>query len=366
MRSQHLAAATRLGADPVEPARALCGVQAQDYFAGTMQLRVRSRGLTASSVDDAVARTRSLVRTWLMRGTLHLCAAEDIRWLLGILGPINLQRQASRRRQLGLDDALCERSVRIIRRLLANGAMTRHELRAQLIAKGLPIDPSGQALIHVLGYAALRGVLVLGPKRSRDSPFVLLDDWVPDAPRPTGDAALAQLARRYLAAYGPANAHDLAAWAGLPMTVARRALTSIGGELVEFPGDIRGLWTLGSGSPSARTPSRRRAELRLLPHFDTYVLGYQRRDHMMHPAHHQHLAEGGGGWIRPMVSVDGWLSGGWRLTRRATGAAVAVTMFEDEDADPRGLEAEVKAIGAFLGVPARWQMTGSLAAGGQR
>src|SRR5207302_66952 len=154
MVSQRLADASRLPPDPAAIARAVCGVQAQDAFAGTMQLRVRSTGLTAAAVDRAVEVERSVARTWVMRGTLHLCAAEDIRWLLGVFGPMNTRREATRRKQLGLDDSVCERGVRVMRRALANGPMTRHESRAEVNAKGSPIEPVGQTMIHRLAYAA--------------------------------------------------------------------------------------------------------------------------------------------------------------------------------------------------------------------
>src|SRR4029077_1653881 len=164
----------------------------------------------AAAVDDAIDVQRSLVRTWLMRGTLHLCAADDLHWLLGVLGPVNHWKNSSRRRQLGLDDALCARSVRIMRRALANGPMTRHELRTKLIAKGVPIEPAGQAMIHLLAYAAHHGVIVVGPQRGRDGMFVLLDDWVPASSGPTGEAAIEELARRYLGAFRPAPRGDFA------------------------------------------------------------------------------------------------------------------------------------------------------------
>ena len=95
----------------------------------------------------------------------------------------------------------------------------------------------------------------------------------------------------------------------------------------------------------------------MLPHFDTYLLGYRRRDLMLHPAHIDHLNEGGGGWIRPMVCVDGWLVGGWRLQRGRREAVVTVRLFEDEVAGlRRELNVEADAIGAFLGVPMRLEM----------
>jgi len=113
--------------------------------------------------------------------------------------------------------------------------------------------------------------------------------------------------------------------------------------------------TLRTVKAEAQSPGRQRPEVRLLPHFDTYLLGYRRRDLMIDMTQIEWLNEGGGGWIRPMVCVDGWLVGGWRLERGAREIVSTVRLFEDSIAGMRrGLDAEVRAIGEFLGVPARW------------
>src|SRR5438552_2530682 len=159
LAAQRLTDATRLRADPAAIARAVCGIQAQDMRAAQLALRVRSTGLTVAIVDEAIARKRSVVRTWLMRGTLHLVAGEDVRWMLGLLGPFIDRRDETRRRQLGLDAALCKRGVAAMRKLLSGGPMTRPQLREQLRARGLPIAATGQAMIHLVAHAAHVGAV---------------------------------------------------------------------------------------------------------------------------------------------------------------------------------------------------------------
>src|SRR5207302_11237266 len=182
MVSRGLADGGRVGPVPAATAKAVWGVQGQESFAGRRELRVRSTRLAAEAVERAVAVDRSMVRTWLMRGTLRLFAAEDVRWLLGVFGPMNARREATRRKQLGLDDSVCERGVRVMRRALANGPMSRHELRAEVIAKGVPSEPVGESMIHLLAYAPHRGAIVLGPRRGRASLSALLDAWLPASP----------------------------------------------------------------------------------------------------------------------------------------------------------------------------------------
>jgi hypothetical protein len=341
-----------MGADAAGIARAVCGLQAQSFDAARHQLRVRGTGVTAAAVDGAFAEERTIVRTWLMRGTLHLCAADDVRWLVETLGPVIDRLGAARRANLGLDDATCRRGLAVIRKALAHGPMARRELRKRLVTAGVLEEPVGQALIHLLFHAAAFGVICCGPRMGNDDSFVLLDDWVAKSDGPHGAAGLAELARRYLSAYGPASAADFAAWSGLRITVARVAMADIAKELVEFPGPTGDLWSLGpiAGDGATATPV-----VRLLGHFDTFLLGYRLRLHMGDSAAEAWIHDGGGGWIRPVICVDGWITGGWRLDQRSSGVDVTVMPFGrvPKRAEP-GIRREVAAIGSFLERPARW------------
>ncbi len=351
LRSQRLTDDTRLEADVATVVRAVCALQAQAFDAARHQVRVRSAGLTAAAVDRAFEQERSVVRTWLMRGTLHLCAADDLRWLIDVFGPAVNQFGASRRKNLGLDDATCARGVAVVRKSLAGGPMARRQLGHRLVSAGVLEAPVGQTLLHLIYHAAALGIVCSGPRMGRDDSFVLLDDWVPQSKGPRGAEALAELARRYFAAYGPASEADFYAWSGLRFAWVRAGMAAIGSELVEFPGSIRGLWTLG---PMADTEVARPA-VRLLGHFDTFLLGYRRREHLGGPDAETWIHDGGGGWIRPVITVDGWIVGGWRMERPSGEVEVTVMPFDriSARADP-AIGREVASIGRFLERPARW------------
>jgi len=179
MAAQRLTDDTRCRADPAEVPRAVLGLQAQSMNAARLAMRVRSTGLTESAIDDGFARERTVVRAWLMRGTLHLVAAEDVRWLLKILGSHIDRRDALRRAQVGLDDALCERGIAALRTELAGGPKTGRDLRARLRSRGVAIGTDVQAMIHLLAHAAHRGVICKGPPAGRTDTYVLFEDWVP-------------------------------------------------------------------------------------------------------------------------------------------------------------------------------------------
>jgi hypothetical protein len=292
----------------------LLAVQAQDLRAARLALRARIAGLEAPAVDAALTDERSVVVTWLMRGTLHLVGRDDHPWLLGLTAPT---RQATSRRRLaqeGVSPDDAERAVSIVERALADdGPLTRPQLAERIAVAG--IRTAGQATPHLLMLAALRGVAVLGPLREDGAhAFALARDWLGAAPPAElagaeRDGALAELARRYLAAHGPAAPADLAAWSGLALRDARAGLQAIASELVERGEDLVDL--------AAREPTPDPIPARLLAAFDPYLLGWKDRGFAV-PARYAERVHPGGGVLRATATVDGravatWTSAGGTL-----------------------------------------------------
>jgi hypothetical protein len=253
---------------------------------------------------------------------LHLVGREDYPWLLALTAP---SRLATSRRRLGqegvsADDA--ERAVEVVERALAGeGPLTRSELAERLASRGIRTE--GQATPHLLMLAALRGVAVLGPLQGGKQAFALARDWLgAPPPAPLGgvdrEIALAELARRYLTAHGPALPADLAGWAGLALRDAGAGLRSIAGELVELDGGLVDL--------AARHPAPDRVEPRLLPAFDPYLLGWKDRTFAV-PAQHARRVHPGGGVVRAVATVDGLAVGTWSARRRGDRLAVDVDSF---------------------------------------
>ena len=336
--------------DAHEVVRVMGGIQAQDTPASRLAVRPRGAGLDARAVRDACNRERSLVRTWAMRGTLHMLTAEDVGWLVALLGPVFAAANRRRRLQLGLDDDRCARGLRAIGKVLAAaGPLPRGELVSRLAGEGVVVDPRSQAPAHLVAYAAMQGLVCRGPDTDDDEPtYVLLDDWV-GGRRPALDpeAALAELTRRYLGAHGPATPADLAAWAGIAAGRARRGFELLAGELVEVEAAGTPAWTLAD----AKVPrsGRGRPCVRLLYRFDEYLLGWRGRDLVLSPRFARRI-QAGGGWIHPAVVVDGRVVGTWRLAPK-TGDRLTVTVepFEPLDGALPGLEAEAADLGRFLG-----------------
>jgi hypothetical protein len=309
-------------------------------------------------LDRALNEHRSIVRSWLMRGTLHVVAAQDLRWLLQLLGPVFIRTGSTRLAQLGLDDDLKSRGVAAIRRIVSDaGPLTRSELTDRLRKPDVKLDPKTQAPIHLIRLAALQGILCLGPDRDDgESTYVLLDDWVRPAPARSRDSALAELARRYFAAYGPATVEDLAAWSGLPMAEARAAVTGALPGLTEVMIQGRPALMLKKRLVPLAMPN---VDVRLLPAFDTYLLGYRRRD-LAVPLPLQRRLQRGGGWLHPAVVVKGRAVGAWSLSKSGGRGQVQLELVSRISAAVRaGIETEVADIGRFLDLQMRANFTQS-------
>ena len=238
-------------AGPLEVTRKLLAVQAQDPRGARLAIRARSASAYASDLDRALTEERSLVITWVNRGTLHLIAAEDEPLLHALTTP-QLRTGSDRRlAQEGVSPAALDRGIdAIVAALGADGPMTRDRLRGVLDAIGVPT--ARQALVHILYRATLDGLIVRGPMVGSEHAFVLRADWLGARQRVDRDRALAELARRYLVGHGPADDRDLAKWAQLPLRDARVGLSAIASELRRATGRA-------GGHPSQRPRTTPRA-----------------------------------------------------------------------------------------------------------
>lgn len=315
--AQGLAGTATTVADAV---RRVVGLQAQDVRANRLAVRVRTNNLTAGDVAEA-CRRRTVVRTWAMRGTLHMLAADDLGWVNGLLGPYFDARGAPRRRQLGLDDAVLERAAAALDDVLNGTALTRAALVERLADHGVALEQKSQAPAHLLAHAARTGQVCRGQETAKDEPtYVLVRDWLGPQPTLEPDEALARLAQRYLAGHGPATAADLAMWSGLPIGQARRAFDAIGDRLE--PVTVAG----ADARLLADRPADPPAPTRLLGHFDAYLLGYRGRE-LAVPDGHQNAIRAGGGFVMPAVLLAGQVVGTWRLKSIKDSIAVETTSF---------------------------------------
>ncbi len=252
--------------------RHLVGLQAQDDWVAPYAIRPRLKAKAQSTVDG-------LICTWVMRGTLHLVTREDAPWLVALLGPRFIAMQRGRRHQLGLTDELLKQALPIVRDTVP---ATRAEIAHAVRKRGLDLA-EGQAEAHLVAVAAMSGLI------HRTATGYAALPQVATAP----EDPLAELARRYVTGYGPATPDDFAAWSGLALTEARKAFAQKQQPVVEA----------------------KPLPVRLLGHFDPWLLGYKDRSFTLDPQHAKHIQRGGG-FLRPVIVADGEVVGTWSRDRK--------------------------------------------------
>ena len=319
----------------MEVARRLLAVQAQDPRGARLAIRARSRGVAGADVDRELTERRSLLITWLNRGTLHLVASEDYPWLQALTTPPLITSSTRRLSDEGIDPAMTERSLAVIERsLAADGALTpgaaaRAAAQRRRSRRGPGARPgavpcrggrSGGARPDGAGRARLcAGARLAAPAREPVD----------------RELALAELARRYLLGHGPADERDLARWAGLPLRDARAGLQAIGDELRIDP---VGLIDLARRSRVAPLPPPR-----LLGAFEPLLVGWTSRAHVL-GEHDATVVTGG--MFRNFALVEGRPVATWRFQ----GSGVELSLFADvSDEDAQALDDDSRALLRFLG-----------------
>jgi hypothetical protein len=264
-----------------EAARAVIGVQAQDLRAAALALRSRVPGLTRGAL-----RAATLVRTWTVRGTVHLISASDRPWLHALLAERNARMFGARFERFGIVKEINAMRGDVVE-LCAQQPRDRVSLLRALVERGHPSLEQGPINTFV-PWLSTQGLIVTdidGLLHAADPPPVV-----------DRDEALTILGARYCAGYGPCDATDLAKWSSLPITWARRALEAAG------PQD-RDAWPTDGPPPCL-----------MLAAFDTLMLGHRTREPFVAAEHDHHVLKGGG-ILKPIVLTRGVATGSWAIKK---------------------------------------------------
>jgi hypothetical protein len=323
-------------ADAVAVTERLLAVQAQDLRSTRLALRARARQPAPSDMDRALTAERTLVIGWLNRGTLHLVRPEDYWWLHGLTTPPLFTANARRLAQTGVTPAAAERGVSAIEGALAEeGPLTRQQLRDRLAAAS--VQTEGQALVHLLMLACLRGVAVRGPMVEGRHAYVLAREWLPAKPAVDRERALGELALRYLAGHAPADDRDLAKWTGLPLRDARAGVGRIARQVIERDDGLLEL----AGRPPPGSP-----RVCLLDQWDPVLVGWRSREPLLgaFPERDSPSAH-----YRPFAYADGRAVATWRL--RGGVVTVESPFTHLSRAERSALAAEAAAVERFFRDP---------------
>jgi hypothetical protein len=331
----------------------MCGAHAQILSTVSLALAARTSGATTAHVSTALDEDRTLVKTWSMRGTLHVLTAEDLPLYCAALRASSSYAEPSYLDYLGLEMADADAVLEAIPVALDGQILTREELADAVvkITRKKHLDEhlrSGWG--SLLKPAAFRGLLCFGPQSGRSVTFVRPDQWIGGWKDLHPEDALREVFRRFLSAYGPASKTELGRWWGVTPAEMGPVLDLMRHELDEIDVGNRKRYMLKSDIRSLKAV-RRAKGVRFLPSFDQLLV--------MSAPHSEAVVDAGfkervyrqrvAVWSLPAVMVDGRLRASWRLDRKKRSAVVTVDPFGPV---PRGsrsaLEEEVARLGTFL------------------
>ncbi len=306
------------GGSAIELVRWLGAMQAQDYTGTLWSVGLRT-GWTQEAVERALE-AGEIVRTWPMRGTLHIIPAQDVRWMLQLMTPRVVAGAAKRRQELGLTDADFSTARRVLEKALSGGrALERPAIHALMEQAGVPMD--ARRGYHLIWRLAQEGFLCHGPRMKKQPTFVLLEEWVKKSRNLSREEGLAEMARRYFTSHGPATLQDFVWWTGLRVAEAKEGLESVKKELTCLQAEGEVYW-MAESVPAAETDG-----VFLLPGFDEYLLGYRHRAAVLDAEHAGKIVPGGNGMFLATLVVRGRVAGIWKRTLRKQEVAVNITPF---------------------------------------
>ncbi len=312
----------------VETARRLSGVQAQVMSNAELALAVRVEGLSVQEVRDALWEDRELVKTWAMRGTLHLLPSDEIAlWAGALRTRAFMWRRPTWLQYFGIEPDELEKLLEEVAAAIEREPLTRQEIAA---LAGEVAGPKVQEHLasgwgSLLKPVAMEGGLVFGPNRGRNVVFVGPRSWVGPFDAWDSDDAMREIARRWLGVYGPASHLELARWWGTGAGRARKALELLDGELVDVSVEGRRALVLEADVSLLQSPSSD-GRARLVPGFDPYTVGFFPREALVEPEFLPRVSRTAG-WISPVVLVGGKPVGVWKHALRKGKLEITVEPF---------------------------------------
>ena len=328
----------------------LCGVQAQVLSYAGLAIWARVEGIAMQDVQDALWKHRSLVKTWCMRGTLHLISASDFMVYVAARKTTVVVKSDWLTPEIGVDER--KRIVRAIREALDGQILTREQL-AEEVVKRLGVSENVRKHMlsgwgNLLHPAAEQGCLCFGPSEGSQVTFVRPDQWIGRWDEPSGPDAWKLLLRRFFSTYGPADHHDIGHWWGLRPDKAKMLMDYISDELeeVEFEGEKR--WVRREDVAGILNTENVHS-VKLLPSWDCYVMFYHPRELFVSQKNRARIFTKLQG-NKPVLLVDGVAAGLWEQRRKGGHTEVRVRPFGDlSSAQKRLVSEEATSLGEFLG-----------------
>ena len=351
LRRHHLLNDPSQKQDAITICRDMCGVQAQIMSAAYLQLWTRNHALTRAGIEDALWKTRTLVKTSLMRQTLHLIPTDEFAIYIAALRPSRFAQAMRVMDRCGITRDESEALIPLIMETLSSGPLRRPAIAAAIRPKA-----SKQVRFWMENSWSLvrlpvaEGLICYGRGEGNEIVFIRTDHWLPKLKLELMSATEAQCAllRKYLRAYGPATLHDFSHWAGLPMQEVRPLRALFEPELAEIPGDKKNCFLLRKDVAVLNSSPAVKASIRLLPNFNAYLLAHREKDHLLSAKHYKRVYRNQG-WISPVVLIDGAIAGIWSYKLQGKKLRVEIEAFAKLSRIERaGVEEESESLALFF------------------
>jgi Winged helix DNA-binding domain len=328
----------------------VCGVQSQVDSAARMSLAARMRNLQPGQVERALWQDRTLVKTALMRQTVHLVPSADYPACIAALKKSRTAAALRVMARCGAGEKDAARMDELVLRALDCRALTQPEIRAQVRPQvSSQLRSWMDRVWSMLRTAIAAGLVCYGGRRGAEVTYVRVDQWLPRCKLPAEREAQLILLRRYLHAYGPATLHDFARWAGMPIADVRPLGHDLRDELAEVEIDGAKAFLLRPDLQPLRRARLQPPVVRLLPAFDVYLLAHADKNHLVASSFYKRVYRNQG-WISPVLLLDGRIAGVWTLSRAAKRLRIEVQPFEKLSRRLRPLlDEEAARLGALLG-----------------
>jgi hypothetical protein len=346
--SQHGLSARFSSQDFMQAVKLTAGIQAQVASAAELALCTRVEELSPRDVQAAIFQDRTLLKTWAMRGTLHLLAASELPLYVAARDWQLTASWSNYFAAFGLTTAAQQEAfLSAIPHVLEQGPLTRPQL-ADAVASHTGMAQARDFMLSEswgtpLKPSAYRGDLCFGPGQGKTVTFMnprgSIREWQPIEPQ----LALAELARRYLRAYGPATSDDFRFWWGCGKTLAKSLFQSIAEELEEVEVERWRAFALRATVPLIQSVEPVK-QIRLLPLFDAYTIGAAPRGcEPLLAASYKSQVFNQQGWTFAVILVNGSIQGVWDYTIRRSHIVVKVNLFcSSTTAIRKGIAAEAE------------------------
>jgi uncharacterized protein YcaQ len=338
-------------ADWLAVVRNMGGLHAQLMSAAELSLWARVDNLTCSTIEDALWRDRTLVKTWAMRGTLHLLPAADFPLYIAARQATLPKRPPSWYTYHGVTPDEADAILTAIPQVLSDEPQTRQVL-AMAVA-----DQTGNSKLRDLllsGWGALlkpsafAGDLCFGPNQGQNVTFVRPDRWLGDWSAVEPNEAIQEIVRRFLRVYGPATLEEFARWWGVAASQVRPVFKALADEMGEVSVEGWRAWLLNESLAELEATELKPA-INLLPFFDPYTIAIARHsEHLLDKTYKSRVYRAQG-WIAPVVLVNGRIEGVWDQKKKGGSMAVQTELFATTAAEiTEKIGQEAARLGKFL------------------